>query len=104
MSLIIIELILFLLRIITAVSCGSPPSISNGSPGAPTRTTFGGTVTYACNYGYRRSGSANVTCQASGSWSTRPSCGGEQCACMSLIIIKLIYKTVFTSYNNSHLL
>ncbi len=80
MSLIIIELILFLLRIITAVSCGSPPSISNGSPGTPTNnTTFGGTVTYTCNNGYKRSWSARVTCQASGSWSTRPSCGGEQC-------------------------
>ena len=60
-----------------AVSCGSPPFISNGSPGTPTRTTFGGTATYTCDTGYQRSGSATVTCEASGSWSVRPSCNGE---------------------------
>ena len=62
---------------LTAVDCGSPPSITNGSPGTPTSTTFGGTVTYTCiNSGYILSGSATVACLASGSWSTRPTCTG----------------------------
>ena len=61
---------------VTAVSCGYPPSISNGFRGTPTHTTYGGTVTYSCDTGYQMSGSATVTCQASGSWSTRPSCTG----------------------------
>ncbi|XP_064387742.1 sushi, von Willebrand factor type A, EGF and pentraxin domain-containing protein 1-like isoform X2 [Halichondria panicea] len=61
-----------------AVSCGSPPFISNGSPGTPTRTTFEGTATYTCDTGYQLSGSATVTCEASGSWSVRPSCNADQ--------------------------
>ena len=59
-----------------AVDCGSPPSITNGSPGTPTSTTFGGTVTYSCNDMYSQSGSATVSCLASGSWSNRPTCIG----------------------------
>ena len=62
------------LSIIIVVSCGSLPSISNGSPGTPTSTTFGGTGTYSCNTGYVLSGSATVNCEASGSWNTRPTC------------------------------
>ncbi len=53
--------------------CGDPPTIPNGSR-TFTGTTFGETATYTCNTGYQRSGSSTVTCQASGSWSTRPSC------------------------------
>ncbi len=66
------------LSIIIVVSCGSLPSISNGLPGTPTSTTFGGTGTYSCNTGYVMLGSATVNCEASGGWSTRPTCEGEQ--------------------------
>ena len=62
---------------VTAVSCGYPPSISNGFRGTLTRTTYGGTVTYSCYTGYQMSGSDAVTCQASGSWSARPNCEGD---------------------------
>lgn len=65
----------------TAVDCGPPPGITNGSPGTPTKTTFGGTVTYSCSSGYQLSGSAPVTCMASGSWSTRPTCVGMYTIC-----------------------
>ncbi|XP_064386669.1 sushi, von Willebrand factor type A, EGF and pentraxin domain-containing protein 1-like [Halichondria panicea] len=59
----------------TIVDCGDPPTIPNGSPGTPTRTAFGGTVSYTCNNRYHMmSESATVTCEASGSWSTRPTC------------------------------
>ena len=61
----------------TVVNCGSPPSITNGSPGTPTSTTVGGTVTYSCDSGYNLSGSPAVSCLASGSWSTRPICTGN---------------------------
>ncbi len=64
---------------ISIVSCNSPPSVPNGSPGTPTTTTVGGTVIYSCNIGYILSGSATVNCEASGSWSIRPTCEGEQC-------------------------
>ncbi len=90
------KLIYKLYFVIIAVSCGSPPSISNGSPGTPTRTTFGGTVTYTCNTVYQRSGSAAVTCEASGSWSTRPSCNGV------CIIIAIIYRARQSRFLVSH--
>ena len=58
------------------VDCGDPPTIPNGSPGTPTSTAFGGTVSYTCNDRSRMLGSATVSCEASGSWSTRPTCSG----------------------------
>ena len=61
----------------TAIDCGTPPTITNGSPGTPTSTTFRGTVIYSCDNGYTLSGSATVTCLASGSWSTTPTCIGN---------------------------
>ena len=69
-----IEFSVALLTHCIATNCNSPPFISNGSPGTPTRTTYGGTVTYSCNIGYVLSGSAIVRCLASGSWSTEPTC------------------------------
>ena len=59
------------------VDCGSPPNITNGSPGTPDMTTFGGNVTYNCDNGYDLSGTATVSCLSSGSWSTRPNCTGN---------------------------
>ena len=60
----------------SVVDCGPAPSITNGSPGTPDMTTFGGTVTYTCDNGFTLSGSAMITCLATGSWSTPPSCTG----------------------------
>ncbi len=60
----------------TAVGCGTPPSITNGSPGIPTTTTFAGKVTYSCNDGYSLFGIATSTCQANATWSKSPECRG----------------------------
>ena len=73
----------------TAVDCGTPPSITNGSPGTPTTTTFTGTVTYSCNDGYALFGIATSTCQANETWSSPPECRG--------IIIIIMY--TFVTYN-----
>ena len=59
------------------VSCGNPPIIISGMMTSSTGTTFGAMATYTCNTGYQRSGSATITCQASGSWSTAPVCTGK---------------------------
>ena len=59
------------------VDCGSPPIISDGISGRPSSTTFGRTVTYRCNNGYILSGSAIVSCLASGTWETTPECTGK---------------------------
>ena len=61
---------------LTALDCGTPPAVTNGSPGAPDMTTFGGTVTYTCDNGFTLSGSAMITCLATGMWDTPPSCTG----------------------------
>ena len=60
-----------------ALDCGTPPTITNGSPGTPDMTAFGGMVNYTCTSGYILSGSATVSCLASGGWSTRPTCTGN---------------------------
>ncbi len=59
--------------ILPAVDCGAPPSISNGSR-TIAGTTFGETTTYSCNSGLIISGSAIITCLASGSWELKPAC------------------------------
>ncbi|XP_064386127.1 sushi, von Willebrand factor type A, EGF and pentraxin domain-containing protein 1-like isoform X2 [Halichondria panicea] len=61
------------------VDCGSPPSIGNGSPGTPTRTTYQGTVTYTCVSGYEISKGAMATCMASGTWGPLPTCSLIDC-------------------------
>ena len=59
------------------MDCGEAPSVSNASPGAPSPdTTLGGMVTYTCTSGVLVGG-ATVTCEASGDWSTTPTCLGE---------------------------
>ena len=47
---------------------------SNGSMSSSTSTTFGETNHLSCESGYTLSGSATITCQASGSWETPPVC------------------------------
>lgn len=55
------------------VDCGAPPAVTNGSR-TFTSTTFSSSASYTCNSGYTRSGSASLTCSASGSWGTAPTC------------------------------
>ena len=59
------------------ISCGDPGAISNG-----TRTgedfSFGRTVNYECDSGFKLIGSRNRTCQDSGQWSGEPpTCNGR---------------------------
>ena len=57
------------------VSCGSAPSApANGSSNG-SGTTFGSSVTYACDAGYTLTGSDTTLCQADGNWSDpAPTC------------------------------
>ena len=52
------------------ISCGNPPVIPNGSR-TFTGTTRGDTATYTCD---NELGSVIVTCQATGTWDTAPTC------------------------------
>ena len=62
----------------SAVDCGSPTTIRNGSPGISTPgTTLGGKVTYTCVSGYEVSTgvtTAMATCMANRMWETLPTC------------------------------
>ncbi len=61
----------------TVVDCGSPTTITNGSPGSPSKTTYQGEVTYTCDTGYEASTgvtTAIATCLASGAWGPVPTC------------------------------
>ncbi len=65
----------------SAVNCGPPPSIGNGSPETPTSTILGGMVTYTCVSGYEVSTTAMATCMASGMWETVPTCSRKSYNC-----------------------
>lgn len=50
------------------VDCGQPEDVTDGMVVVPS-TTFGSTVTYSCDLGYRLVGLAARTCGADGQWS-----------------------------------
>ena len=71
------QILSFMTCICLVIDCGDPGTPSNG-----TRTgsvfTFGGTVRYRCNHGYRLSGSDIRTCEASVRWSgNKAECKGR---------------------------
>ncbi len=70
----LLELALYL--ILPVIDCGAPPTISDGSR-TLAGTTLGETATYSCNSGFSISGSAIITCLASGSWEPEPACTRE---------------------------
>ena len=70
------------------MDCGTPPSITNGSPGIPTTTAFTGTVTYSCNDGYALFGIATSTCLANATWSRPPECRGT---CAHSVFVHILH-------------
>ena len=54
------------------LDCGDPTPV-NGSV-SDTATTYNTTVTVSCADGYSVSGSAEILCQADGTWSDSPTC------------------------------
>ena len=62
------------------LDCGDPTPV-NGSVSDPA-TTYNTTVGVSCETGYSLSGSAEIVCQADGTWSDSPTClenGKLQC-------------------------
>ena len=68
----------------TAVDCGAPPALANGSDAA-TSSTYKSVAAYTCNAGYNLSGSTSLTCQANGTWGggTVPSCALKDCGALA---------------------
>ncbi len=59
------------------IDCGTPPTVSNASPGTPTNTLLNGMVTYTCDIGYEVSTgvtTATATCMANDNWEPLPTC------------------------------
>ena len=56
------------------VDCGDPGTVDHATK-AGSIYIYNNVVTYTCNTGYEMSGSASITCQASGFWSdNQPIC------------------------------
>ena len=63
--------------IFAAILCQDPGSPSHGSRTGDD-VTFGKTVRYKCDRGYRMTGSKSRTCTASGTWTgNQPICTGK---------------------------
>ena len=71
-------ILISILLVVTALSCGTPSSLSNGQRHY-SNTTVGSTVTYTCNTGYRMTaGNSSRTCLFGGHWSgSHPTCSSE---------------------------
>ena len=55
-------------------------------------------MTYSCTSGYILSGSPIVTCLASGSWSTRPTCTGMYIVCDKVVWLTMYY--LYVTHND----
>ncbi|XP_052807627.1 sushi, von Willebrand factor type A, EGF and pentraxin domain-containing protein 1-like [Mya arenaria] len=62
--------------------CGDPTPV-NGSVSDST-TTYGANVTVTCDNGYDLSASAEITCQADGTWNDIPTCVENDCGRLSI--------------------
>ena len=61
----------------SAVDCGTPPVVTNGSPGSPDKTTLGGMVSYTCDSGNAMSTGITMTtvsCLANRMWDIPAAC------------------------------
>ena len=71
------QILSFITCICLVIDCGDPGTPSNGVRIGST-FTFGKTVRYRCNHGYKLSGAAIRTCEASGRWSrNKAECKGR---------------------------
>ncbi len=61
------------------VDCGALTAPLNGSVATPSGTTYGQSASYACNSGYRLSGTASRSCGMSGWGGSPPSCAQVLC-------------------------
>jgi hypothetical protein len=67
------------------VDCGAA-SLTNGTATATNGiTTYGGSVNYACNTGYTRSGAASAMCGTDAKWSATATCTPVDCGTPSLL-------------------
>lgn len=82
------------------VDCGSLAAPVNGSRSAGA-STFGSTISFSCDSGYVRSGSASRTCQSDGTWSgTQPTCPPVDCGALSNPTNGAVSTASGTTYTN----
>ena len=78
----------------SVVDCGNPGLPQNGRRSLSS-TTFGSSVTFECNSGYKLEGQSSRQCQASGSWSGSV----PQCVCKLLLLLLLLFVLIFILCN-----
>ena len=79
------------------INCGTPPSVSNGSPGTPTNTLINGMVTYTCDSGYEVSTgvtTATATCTITENWEPLPTCSRKLFWCVCSVFTHSAIVTV----------
>nr|CAB3266724.1 sushi, von Willebrand factor type A, EGF and pentraxin domain-containing protein 1-like [Phallusia mammillata] len=78
-----------LYMLLGVTECPAPTNILNMVSYTPSTgpytTEENNTVTYACVIGYKIVGSNTITCQANGTWTTKPSCEETHCTNPGLI-------------------
>ena len=76
------------------ITCGSPPTLTDGSVDTSSGTTYQSVAVYQCNEGYTLQGQAIIACQEDGTWSgTTPTCACESSYRASSDITKFIIKS-----------
>ena len=80
----------------SAITCVTPPTITDGSTDCPASTAFDGTCTASCASGFHMTGSATLTCQDSNSDGTGDFTAAPTCAGMiSLFIQSALFRCNF---------
>ncbi|XP_061175426.1 uncharacterized protein LOC133184388 [Saccostrea echinata] len=65
--------------------CGEPVAVDNGYISQSNGVVYGSYVTFTCFPGFTLGGSANITCQAGGTWSEKPTCSSASCPTPAVI-------------------
>ncbi|MEQ2182206.1 hypothetical protein GOODEAATRI_019830 [Goodea atripinnis] len=73
------NIVTIIINIVTDVSCPIPPNILNGVITFAVMRQHGykEKVNYSCNEHYTLEGEAEIQCQNTGNWSSKPVCRGE---------------------------
>ena len=71
--------------------CPAPTEIPNGFITLAVRRehSYMERVKYGCNMNYIMDGISEVVCEKTGQWSAKPVCRGENCSCISNIVLVL---------------
>ena len=84
-------------QLLSAVSCGPPPQIANGTEFGGFPNTPGATARYFCDFGTNLVGNRTISCRDAGTWDDPPMCVPQSVCAYELMYIyptiRLLYST-----------